>query len=138
MSRLKAAVDKRLQQHTTINRQKHLAEFLGISEAQFSRHMRNRRRRLTGDQVLRLASFLNVSPDELLEILSDDSESAESEDSIETLKRKLLATEEEQRQQAARLREMETNLRRLQRALEIKHDLEGVGTHDRSETNEAI
>jgi transcriptional regulator with XRE-family HTH domain len=133
MSKLREAVRVRCGQHPEIDSQVKLADHLGISESQISRVLSNRRRRLTGEQIGRMASFLEISTEEMIQLLAADEREANDGRSIESVNAKIDSLGEEQSMINRQIIEILDRLDTLDFARDIKGDIQR-GDHHGVET----
>jgi len=111
MNSLQYAVHKQLQRHARINTQKELAEYVDIEESKFSRILNNPERKLDQVQIDRLQSFLNVTAEDIEDLLAVDAMSDEQ------LKAKNAAIEAQLRLQSWEMKEINNRLVDIEKLL---------------------
>tara|TARA_B100000519_G_scaffold200946_1_gene215292 strand:+ start:74 stop:496 length:423 start_codon:yes stop_codon:yes gene_type:complete len=128
MNKLREAVRVRCGLHPEIDNQVKLADHLGISESQISRVLSNRRRRLTGQQIAKMAEFLEIDTTEMIQLLAADESQAVEENSVEQMQAAIMEHESKHIEQSSRLRDMVQRIEVLERAITEKERLIAGGT----------
>ncbi len=120
MSRLREAVHVACSKSDDMRTQRDLAEYLGITEGQMSRILSNRKRRLTGGQIERLSKFLELSTDDLLQLLAQDESSAVEGKSVETMRREMSQMKKEQEELSYQIQNIYKRLDEVKAAVKEK------------------
>ena len=90
-----------------------IAEHLEIGQDQFSRMLNNTKRKLTIEQILRLAQVLQLDLEEIIEVLHADETGVAFTLSVEQLEQ----TEKESRKLITEMSQMKTRLNQLEKIL---------------------